>query len=389
MAVPPNLVEFVESTGITAVAYGPDSQAAWEWEFLSNLWSEFPRNLSKPQRLASLWQETRRRFIRCWQEMSATLTSQADGADILVTGLVFEQQAFPIAEYYDIPLVALHHIPIRPNGCLIPVLPPSLTRSGMKAFERLHWFDTKKLEDAQRRDLGLPKATGPAPRLMAARGALEIQAYDEVCFPGLAAEWNGKRPFVGALTLELATDDDDDVASWIAAGASPIYFGFGSTPVKSPSELLTMISAACEELGERALVCSGWTDFDSLPHSDHVKVARSVNFAAVFPTCRAVVHHGGSGTTAAGLRAGIPTSIHWGNADMQIWGSVVNRLKVGTSRRLSSATRESLVADLRTILEPDYVARARELETMMTKPAASVATAADLVESRARERRTV
>ena len=59
----------------------------------------------------------------------------------------------------------------------------------------------KKLEDPQRRELGLPKATGPLARRIAERGSLEIQAYDAVCFPGLAAEWakwDGQRPFVGA-----------------------------------------------------------------------------------------------------------------------------------------------------------------------------------------------
>ena len=48
---------------------------------------------------------------------------------------------------------------------------------------------TKQAEDAQRRELGLPKATGPSPRRIMERGSLEIQTYDELCFPGLAAEW--------------------------------------------------------------------------------------------------------------------------------------------------------------------------------------------------------
>ena len=127
----------------------------------------------------------------------------------------------------------------------------------------------KKVEDAQRRELGLPKATGPSPRRIAERGSLEIQAYDEVCFPGLAAEWakwDGRRPFVGALTMELATDADDEVASWIAAGTPPIYFGFGSIPVESPADTVAMISAACAQLGERALICAGWSDFSDVPH---------------------------------------------------------------------------------------------------------------------------
>jgi UDP:flavonoid glycosyltransferase YjiC (YdhE family) len=145
-----------------------------------------------------------------------------------------------------------------------------------------------------------------------------------------------------------------------------------------------MIGAACAQLGERALVCAGWSDFSDVPHFEHVKVVGAVNFAAIFPTCRAVVHHGGTGTTAAGLRAGVPTLILWTAPGQSLWGAAVKRLKVGTSRRFSSTTRESLVADLRTILAPDYVVRAREIAGRMTKPAESVAAAADLLEEKAR-----
>jgi UDP:flavonoid glycosyltransferase YjiC (YdhE family) len=147
-----------------------------------------------------------------------------------------------------------------------------------------------------------------------------------------------------------------------------------------------MISAACAQLGERALVCSAETDFSHVPDFDHVKVVGTMNYAATFPACRAVVHHGGAGTTAAGLRAGVPQLILSTFLDQTLWGARVKRLKVGTARRFST-TRESLVADLRTILAPQYVTRAREIATQMTKPAAGAAAAADLVENFARLRR--
>ena len=240
--------------------------------------------------------------------------SLADGADLLLTGVIVEQAAANVAEYYDIPLATLHSFPMRANGQLVPILPSPLIRSAMTVYEWLGWRMTKKLEDAQRRELGLPKATGPSSRRIAERGSLEIQAYDEVCFPGLAAEWakwDGRRPFVGALTMELPTDADEEVASWIAAGTPPIFFGFGSMPVESAADTVAMISAACAQLGERALVCAGWSDFSDVPHFEHVKVVGAMNYAAIFPACRAVVHHGGAGTTAAGLRAGVPTLILW------------------------------------------------------------------------------
>ncbi|MGB7146027.1 glycosyltransferase, partial [Mycobacterium sp.] len=253
-----------------------------------------------------------------------------------------------------------------------------------------HWRMTKGAEDAQRRELGLPNATGPSTRRIVERGSLDIQAYDELYFPGLAAEWaqwDDRRPFVGALTMELPTDADDEVASWSAAGTPPIYFGFGSMPVHSPTDTVAMISAACGQLGERALICTGANDFTDIPHFDHVKVVDSVNHAAILPTCRAVVHHGGAGTTAAGMRAGIPTLILWVTADQPIWAAQVKRLKVGSARRFSTTTQESLVAHLRSILTPERIGRAREVATRMTKPEVSVAAAAGLLEKAAGRRR--
>jgi UDP:flavonoid glycosyltransferase YjiC (YdhE family) len=310
--------------------------------------------------------------------------SLADGADMLFTGVIGEQPAANIAEYYDIPLATLHTFPIRANGQTVRILPASLARSAMTVSDWLSSHITKNLEDAQRRELGLPKATGPSSRRIEDRGSLEIQAYDEVCFPGLAAEWakiDGRRPFVGALTMELSTDADEEVASWIAAGTPPIFFGFGSMPVESAADTLTMISAACAQLGERALVGSGWSDFTHVPHIEHVKVVGAMNYGAAFPACRAVVHHGGLGTTAAGLRAGIPTLILSTWADQRLWGDRVKRLKVGRTRAFSATTQKSLVADLRTILAPQYVTRAREIAHRMTTPDESVTAAADLMEN--------
>jgi UDP:flavonoid glycosyltransferase YjiC (YdhE family) len=299
MAVTPNLVGLVEAAGLATVAYGPDLQPLRR-DFLWKLWKDSPRNLWRIQDLIRSWRETREFGTRNWGEMTTTLTSLADGADLLLTGLLFEPLAANVAEYYDIPLATLHTWPQRVNGQIslpsIP-LPSPLSRSALTVFEWLYWRRWKKVENAQRRELGLPKATSPSPRRITERGSLEMQAYDEVCYPGLAVEWakwNGRRPFIGTLTLELTTDADDEVASWIAAGTPPIYFGFGGAiPVESPADTVAMIGAACAQLGERALVCSGWSDFSHVPHFDHVKVVGAVNHAAIFPACR------GSCTTVA------------------------------------------------------------------------------------------
>jgi vancomycin aglycone glucosyltransferase len=364
IAVPPNMLGLVESAGLAGVAYGEDLQALLHDE-------DFVRDFSQiSQNPIGGLPEFFEHLTRVWAEKSATLTALADGADLILAGFNEQGLAANVAEYYGIPVVALHLFPERiwSSGWLFSLV-------------------KKVAEDAQRRELRLPEGTGPSPL------SLEIQAYDEFCLPGPAAEWvesDGRRPFVGALTLELPTDTDEEVLSWIAAGTPPIYFGFGSTPLAYPVDTIAAIGAACAQLGERALICSGPNDVTGNQHPVQVKVVDAVNHSAIFPACRAVVHHGGAGTTAAALRAGIPTLILFAAwLDQPLWAGAVKQLEVGFGRQFSDSTVDTLVADLRSVLAPRYVAQAREVATQMTKPAESVASAVNLLEDTARRGRVI
>lgn len=81
-----------------------------------------------------------------------------------------------------------------------------------------------------------------------------------------------------------------------------------------------------------------------------VYFAQSLDHAAVLPLCQATVHHGGAGTTAAGLRASLPTMVCHGGADQAYWGAQDTRMNVGTSTGLKKLTTEKLVEGLRIIL---------------------------------------
>jgi UDP:flavonoid glycosyltransferase YjiC (YdhE family) len=353
MAVPPDKLGFVESAGLTAVAYGRDTREQL------NAANDFARTVSNP---FGALPEVLERLITVWTEKTAVLATLSEGADLLVAGINEEELATNVAEYQGIPLAGLHFFPRR-----------------IFSTGPLYSSMTRGVANAQRRALGLPESDE------AARASLEIQAYDEMCLPGPAAEWVVPgRPFVGALTLGLPTDADDEVLSWIAAGKPPICFGFGSTPIASAADTVAMIGAACGQLGERALICSGPNDFGKPAGFEHVLVVEAVNHGTVFPACRAVVHHGGAGTTAAGLRAGIPTLILWLWLDQPVWAAGVERLGVGWGRRLSATTQESLVADLRALLAPRYAARAREVASQMSVPAESLGRTADLLQGLAR-----
>ena len=362
MAVSPNTIDFVESLGLVPTAYGPDSREAMNP----------PTNIAHPvagmafTNVFEMVSGITEHITQVKTAKTKTLTSLAEGADLIVAGFTERGVDAAVADYYRIPSVVLHYFPAK-------VWPAGGLDAGI----------ANETDECQRSMLGLPAASGPS-------AVLEIQAYDAISLPGPAAEWidpdSPPSPFVGALTLELPADADEEVLSWIAGGTPPIYFGFGSWPIESPVETVAVISAACAQLGERALIYSGSNDFTQVPRFDHVKIVGALNYAAVFSACRAVVHHGGAGTTAAGMRAGIPSLILWFWLDQPMWADGLTRLKTGSGRQFHASTLDSLVADLRCILAPEYATRAREVAGKMTKSAASVVTVADLLEETARLR---
>jgi len=355
VTVPPDLRAFTTSAGLVSVPFGRDWQA-----LLAD--GDFVRMLEHPLRYIMQAVD----FVnQTCSEKTTVLMSVTEGADLLVAGMTEQQIVANVADYYGIPLAALHFYP--------PQLRETASPGGSAATHPVL---------AQRQALGLPEEAGSSAR------PLEIQAYDALCAPILAAEWahgDGRRPFVGALTLELLTDADEEVLSWIAAGRPPVYFGFGSTPLAAPGDMVALTSAACALLGERALIHLGPNDFSDISHPDHVKFVGAVNNASIFAGCAAVVHHGGAGTTAAALRAGTPQLILWSGLDQPFWSAAVRYLEVGVGRYFSTTVLDSLVDDLRLILTPRHASRAREVATQMTKAAESLSLTADLLEEAARQ----
>ncbi|MCV7347633.1 glycosyltransferase [Mycolicibacterium rhodesiae] len=387
VAVPPNLVDFVSGLGLPAIPYGADSRAMADLQ--RDYWTCLFRSPWRAKELDRVGRQIGEFLSRCWPaEENRKLAELAEGADLILGGLGFEQFAANVAECHNIPFATLQFYPVRANGQLLRFMPDRVGRAAMTAYEKLSWSGVvREIEDAQRQELGLPKAQAPWPQRIADYRSLEIQAYEQIYFPGLAAEWarfDGLRPFVGTLALELPTEADEEVLAWIAEGAPPIFFGFGSIPVGSAADTFTMIGNVCARLGQRALVAAGGTDTSKIPHFDHVKVVGAMNYATIFPACRAVVHHGGSGTLAAGLRAGLPTLVLWTLPDQPFFGAAVKRLKVGAAQRLSTTTEKSLAEKLGRILRPEYSVGARAVATRMSKPQGSSMAAADLVEDFAR-----
>jgi sterol 3beta-glucosyltransferase len=107
---------------------------------------------------------------------------------------------------------------------------------------------------------------------------------------------------------------------FLQAGPPPLYIGFGSMKERQPEKTTTIMLEAVEMSGQRAILSAGWAGLGEGDLPETIYRVESVPHDWLFPKVSAVVHHGGAGTTAAGLRAGRPTITVPFFADQFFWG---------------------------------------------------------------------
>lgn len=233
--------------------------------------------------------------------------------------------------------------------------------------------------------LGLPRLRR-RPRVERIRSA---QLYGSALVPR-PTEWEPHHEIAGfcGLRPELRAslgegEVSHDLQTWLDAGPPPVFFGFGSMPILEPARVLGWVSAIAKARGLRALVGAGWSDYGAAALPEHVFLAPIFNHDRVLPRCLAAVHHGGAGTTAASLRAGLATAIVSVFADQPFWGWRLTELGAGTTLRFQTLTEERLAAAVDEVLKDERRARARSLADEVTRENGAVR-AAEIVESWAR-----
>ena len=170
----------------------------------------------------------------------------------------------------------------------------------------------------------------------------------------------------------------DPLREFLAAGDPPVYVGFGSCPAPDPVALTATIFDGLERAGVRGLVSRGWAKLGTASVPKHVHLVDDVPHDWLFPRCAAVCHHGGAGTTAAGLRNGLPTIVVPFFGDQYFWGRIVADAGAGPEPvPIDSLTAETLADGIRFALRPEVRARALALgEKVRAQPGAEEAVAA-------------
>lgn len=204
--------------------------------------------------------------------------------------------------------------------------------------------------DAWRSELGLPRTRLRPPHLDAAGQPVPTLYPVSPRLVARPPDWPETTVLTGAWFLADAAAPPSALVDFLAAGPAPVTIGFSSMVGSDPAARSAMVLEAVERAEVRAVLVTGWGGLhpSAIPDRlrDRVHVEPSVPFAWLFPRSAAVVHHGGAGTTAEGLRAGVPSLICPFFGDQPYWGGRVARLGVGprpipqrrlTASRLASA----------------------------------------------------
>jgi sterol 3beta-glucosyltransferase len=258
--------------------------------------------------------------------------------DWLLAGVGGLDLGLALSEKLDIPLLPAFVFPFTPTTAFPGVLfPKTLARFG----GRVNWLSHQVVKQAlwQGSRAGDSAARKQVLNIAAAPffGSKSLNLYPTLYgfssnVISKPSDWQNTE-VTGYWFLDTAPDwtAPSSLIEFIAAGEPPVYIGFGSMGSRNPEETASLVLQAVAKAGQRSILLSGWGGLRAENVPDSVYLIDSVPHHWLFPQMAAVVHHGGAGTTAAGLRAGVPTVIIPFFGDQGFWGQRVAELEVGTA----------------------------------------------------------
>jgi sterol 3beta-glucosyltransferase len=300
---------------------------------------------------------------------------QAVRPEVLLLSTVLAPLGYQVAEAARLPWAGVFLQPVHPTAAFGPVLTGghSFGAHLNVAAGRLTGLAARTVYAGPVRELRRSLALPPT-----ALGTLEAaQQLRHPTFHGFSptvvprpADWPPALRVTGYWWPQRPPDwqPPADLVAFLAAGPPPVFIGFGSMAPGHGARLTTLILDALRRTGLRAVIQSGWSGLAA-----GVEDGRTLSIGAaphdwLFPRMAAVVHHAGAGTTAAGLRAGVPAVAVPALADQPFWARRLHRLGVSPPPiPLGALTPSRLAAALRAVTtDPHYAARAAALSARLS-----------------------
>lgn len=263
---------------------------------------------------------------------------------------------YHVAERLGVPFAAALLQPWTPTGAFpvfaVPInLGATLNRLSHRVAQQMLWQPVRSTINRWRREsLGLPPIplSGPFHRLDAKRTPT-LYGYSPQVLPK-PSDWGTHVHVTGYWFLDRSRDwrPSPNLVAFLEAGPPPVSIGFGSMSTRDPAGLAEVTVAALRRAGQRGILLSGWGGLAPSDLPDDICLVREVPHDWLFPRMAATVHHGGAGTTTAGLRGGVPAVVTPFFADQPFWAVRVAALGVGTRPiPFQELTTERLAAAIR------------------------------------------
>lgn len=199
--------------------------------------------------------------------------------------------------------------------------------------QKMSWWGARFGYEQVRRQIGLPRRKLYSPFVDdPVRSPTPILcAWSPSVIPP-SNDWSPNVHVTGYLFGEQDGDfqPDPPLGSFLDAGAPPICVSFGSMLNQDAAKIDHIVREALRQTNHRGIILSGWSNVKN-ESSDEILCLDAVPHSWLLPRCKMVIHHGGAGTTSAGLQAGIPNLVVPHTADQPFWGSRVHEIGAGPS----------------------------------------------------------
>jgi UDP:flavonoid glycosyltransferase YjiC (YdhE family) len=315
--------------------------------------------------------EMTRRQARDW---GLQIRDLAQGVDLLIPEMTAAFPGATLAERWDIPWVQVCLQPIwRTRAFPSPMAPPLpfrlpgvLNRLHHDLVTQLMWQPFRSLVNASRRevaDLGPWPLFGPFTRFRRERRPV-LMAFSPHLVPP-PTDWDAGITVTGYWFLDRPAhwQPPPDLDAFIRSGPPPVYVGFGSMGIGDAAATTDAIIAAIRQAGCRAVVSAGWGGLRATDLPPEIFPTEAVPHDWLFPHMAAIIHHGGAGTTAAALRAGVPSVLVPFMVDQFFWARRLRERGVAPPgiphHRLTGAALGAAL--VRVLTDPALRARAAEL----------------------------
>ena len=346
-----NFETLVTDAGLSFHSTGEDIEALLQGE----AWRKTMERGNFLAILAHMRSEMRQHARRTARDLPPLLA----GSDLILTGMAGIAGTFAVAGMLAIPVLQAYVVPFTPTRAfpspLVPNLPlgGTLNRLSFHVMRQLFWQSFKVSDVATRRALGLRQGSFWGPfRSLARSNAPVLYGYSPSILPR-PDDWTDQHYVTGYWFLDAPSDwtPPVELVDFLQAGEPPVYIGFGSMGSRNPHEAGQIALEALERSGQRGILATGWGGLTTAELPDTVHLVSSIPHSWLLPRTRAVVHHGGAGTTAAALRAGVPSIVVPFMGEQAFWGQRVADLGAGpapiprralTGQRLANAITESI-----------------------------------------------